>query len=157
MKINQISKVVFTITLLAFLISGCSTAKISDEDLMVVKNIKTDSSKALVYFVRPAFSGYAIKFHVTCDEKSIGSTNGKRFLFAYIEPGTHKFISKAENSAELFLKVEAGKTYFIEQKPKMGLLYTRNAIEVVDEVKGRKLLAKCKLSGDCPAYAQVNK
>lgn len=107
---------------------------------------------ALVYVVRPSGFGAAIRMRVTCDGISIGSTNGKRYIYSFVKPGKREFISKAENKDELVLMVEAGKTYFFEQKVQMGIVAARNQLERLDETDGRNKLAKCKLAGDCPAY-----
>lgn len=152
MKIIHSSKLAFCIIILSAAFCSCSTTKMVTEDLQTIKTISPDSGKALVYIVRPSVVGSAITFGVTCNDVHIGATNGKRFIYAFLDPGTHTFISKAENKSELFLKVEPGETYFINQKAKMGLLFARVGMEAVDEKTGRSLLSKCKLSGDCPAH-----
>jgi hypothetical protein len=130
---------------------SCSTAKISTVELDKVKMLQPPSDKALVYFVRPSSIGTAIKFGVSCDGKELGSTKGKRFIYAIVDTGMHTFVCTAENKSELILKTEAGKIYFIEQQVKMGIVAARTKLVRLDEVSGRKKLEVCKLSGSCPA------
>jgi len=151
MTILQIFRITSLGAVLA--LTACSTAKIADpaEDQRL-RTMAPPEGMALVYFVRPSSLGSAIKMGVTADGVPIGSTHGKRYIFATLKPGKREFVSTAENKDELVLVVEAGKTYFIEQKVKMGIIAARNQIERLEEADGRQKLAKCKLSGDCPAY-----
>lgn len=152
MKRIHSSQLAFCFIILSAAICSCSTAKIASTDLNHIKTLSPDSGKALVYVVRPSIVGSAITFGVKCNDMPIGSTNGKRFIYTFLEPGTHIFTSKAENVSDLFLKVESGRTYFINQKPKWGTLFSRVQLEKLDEKTGRSYLSKCKLSGDCLAY-----
>ena len=111
-----------------------------------IKFMNPPEGKSLVYIVRPSVIGFAINFTVTCDDITIGKTKGKNFLYAILNPGPHVFVSKGENSSELHLILEVGKTYFIEQKVRMGLLYARNKIQLINEKEGRNKLDKCNLS-----------
>ncbi len=155
MTFRQIFRNTFLGAMLA--LTACSTAKI--EDPVEDQRLRTQAppeGMALVYFVRPSSLGAAIKMGVTCDGTAIGSTHGKRYIFSSVKPGKRVFVSSAENKDELVLVVEAGKTYFIEQQVKMGIIAARNRLERLEEAAGRQKLAKCKLSGDCPAYLPAN-
>jgi len=143
----------FMLALFSMIASSCSTAKIATSELDQIKKQNPPDGKALVYILRPSGTGAIIKFKVTCDDKPVGSTNGKRFIYTFVDPGTHKFVAKAENKEEIFLTVEAGKSYFLEQKAKMGFFIARTDWERLDEAVGRKKLQSCKLSGNCPAFS----
>ncbi len=156
MKKSTFNSLWLALAFVAFCCCSCSTTKIASSDLQQLKNQKPADGKALVYFVRPNAFGGAIGFKVSCDGNHIGTTTGKRFIYTQLEPGTHSFLSKAENKAELYLEVEAGETYFIEQKVKMGIAIARNQLERLSDAEGRAALRKCKLSGDCPAYKSSN-
>ena len=151
MMIQQIFRTTFLGAVLA--LAACSTAKIEDPaEQERLRNLTAPADMALVYFVRPAAVGAAISMSVTCDGSPIGATNGKRYIFAYVKPGKREFVSKAENKDELLIELEAGKTYYFEQEVKMGILYARNRLSRLEDADGKRKLAKCKLSGDCPAY-----
>ncbi|HEU4401998.1 MAG TPA: DUF2846 domain-containing protein [Candidatus Polarisedimenticolia bacterium] len=103
--------------------------------------------KALVYVVRPTKIGFAIKSFFLCDDAILGINKGSSYFFAQVDPGRHLFWSKSENVDGLELKVEAGKTYYIQQQVKMGAFRARTKLEVLDEAAGREALAKCKKYG----------
>jgi hypothetical protein len=115
------------------------------------KNLAPTEGKALVYVVRPAMVGLAIGMPVTCDGKDLGKTGGGRFIYAMIDSGSHAFVSRAENTSELTLVTEAGKTYYLEQQVKMGLLKARNKLVQLNDADGKAKLLKCSLSSETAA------
>jgi len=112
---------------------------------MDVKQTIPPQGKALVYVVRPNRAGGIIKFKFHVDGKHVGTTKSRQFLYSILNPGPHLFMSKAENRSEMQLNLEAGKTYFIKQKIKIGGLKARNQLIQVNEREGREMLQKCKL------------
>jgi len=101
--------------------------------------------KALVYVVRPNRAGGLIKFKFHVDGKHVGTTKARRFLYSVLDPGPHLFMSKSENESEMQLNLEAGKTYFLKQKIKIGALKARNELIQVNESEGREMMQKCRL------------
>jgi uncharacterized protein DUF2846 len=102
--------------------------------------------KALVYVMRPTHFGGAIQTKLAVDGKWVGINRVNNYFYVVLDPGPHYFCSQAENRGLLSLVVEAGKTYYLQQKITMGLMKARNDLEVLDEEEGKKDLAKCKLS-----------
>ncbi len=146
MKKNLTS--LFLIALLV-LITGCSAVqKATMEADAEAKTLSTPDSTALVYVVRPNFLGTAIRFKVYCDGKYIGTTGGQRFIYTYQKPGNHIFLSKAENSSELSIELNAGNVYYIEQIPQMGIIMARNKLQLLDELSGKEKLNECTLSAE---------
>jgi len=109
-----------------------------------MENFNPPEGKALIYFVRPASIGFLIKFKVFIDENLIGFTKGKNYLYAILEPGKHKILTKSENTSKLELEVEAGKTYFIKQKVGIGFFIARNKMRLVNEIDGKLAFNKCR-------------
>jgi hypothetical protein len=99
--------------------------------------------KAMVYVVRPTMYGNKIQSKLAVDGSWVGANRGHNYFFFELEPGEHYFCSKAENKSVLALKVEAGRTYFVEQKIKMGFMKARNKLALLSDVEGREKLAKC--------------
>lgn len=121
------------------------------------RNIDVPLGKSLVYIMRPSSSGFAIKMTVECDYKYIGSIKAKRFIYTILDPGKHKFLSRSENDFELELTLEAGKTYYIKQLVKLGVVVARTKLQIVDEIEGKSILSKCKLSKDnLPIVSDIN-
>ncbi len=101
------------------------------------------SDRALVYVLRPTSMGFAIKSFFLCDDEILGINKGSSYFFAHVAPGKRVFWSKSENVDALELEVEAGKTYYIQQRVQMGGFRARTKLEVLDEAAGKKALEKC--------------
>lgn len=104
------------------------------------------ADKALIYVIRPTHLGAAIQTKLAVDGKWVGVNRANNYFHITLGPGPHYFCSQAENHSLLSLVVEAGKTYYLQQKITMGVMKARNDLEVLDEEQGKKGLAKCKLS-----------
>lgn len=107
--------------------------------------------KALLYVVRPTSMGFAIKSFFMIDDEIVGINKGSSYFFVPVEPGKHVFWSKSENVDALELEIEAGKTYYIQQKVQMGGFRARTKLEVLDRAEGEEALAKCKKHGTLTA------
>jgi hypothetical protein len=103
------------------------------------------SDKAIVYIIRPSSLAFAIRMDVNCDSTYIGTTGAKRYLYTVLSPGKYTFLSRSENKSTLEVSLEAGKIYYLEQQVKMGMIYARTKLKLVDEEKGKGILSKCKL------------
>lgn len=106
-----------------------------------------DPERALIYVVRPATVGFAVKSYFFCDREILGINKGKSYFFAHVAPGKHVFWSKSENVDAIEMEVEAGKTYFLQQKPKMGFGKARTRLVVLEPDEGRERLEECKRHG----------
>jgi hypothetical protein len=101
------------------------------------------ADKALIYVVRPTMFGNKVQTKLAADGKFKGVNRGNNYFFFTIEPGTHYFCSQAENKSTLSLKVEAGKTYYLQQQIKMGFMKARTKLVAISEAEGKEGLAKC--------------
>ena len=149
---KKIAKRILSV-LFVLLVSGTAglyaQSKASEDEDQKAKAMTPPADKALVYVYRPSSAGFAVRMEITCDGQTLGSTKGKRYIYALLDPGQHTLKSKAENTAELELSAEGGKTYFVLQKVKMGALMARTDLELVaDEAEARSRFEKCKLSSD---------
>jgi hypothetical protein len=104
------------------------------------------ADKAILVVVRPTMLGNKVQTKFAVDGKWVGVNRGNNYFIVTVDPGMRQFCSQAENDAKASLNVEAGKIYFIQQHVRMGILKAENAVEVIDETKGRAALAKCHLS-----------
>lgn len=120
----------------------------SAQELITVSKEKVlgepSSQEAVVYFVRPAIMGKAVKIWAFVDQTVIGANKGKHYTFAKVPAGKHLFWAKAENLSALELDVEAGQTYYLKQKVKMGGLKARVKLMEIDTAEGNEALDKCK-------------
>jgi hypothetical protein len=102
--------------------------------------------KALVYVVRPTMLGNKIQTKLAVDGKWVGINRGNNYFFVTVDPGEHYLCSTAENRSVLKLTVEPGKTYFVQQKIRMGFMKASNRLELIDEPEGKVALEKTHLS-----------
>lgn len=98
--------------------------------------------KATIYVVRPTKWGHKVQTKLAVDGKWVGVNRGNNYFFFTLDPGEHYFCSKAENRSVLKLKVEPGKTYYLQQKVKMGFMKARNQVVQIDEAEGKVALGK---------------
>ena len=110
--------------------------------------------KALIYVVRPAKKGSAVKSFFFCDEDLLGINKGRSHFFAQIDPGKHLFWSKSENVDALELEVEAGETYYFQQQVKMGAMKARTKLALLTQAEGKELLGKCENHGTLTAEGE---
>jgi hypothetical protein len=127
-----------------FISNGFSQQSLEQKD-SIAKNISPIQNKAIVFVIRPTAFAFAIRMDVSCDTTYIGTTGPKSFLYTVLSPGSYTFLSRSENNAFLEVTFEAGKIYYLEQEVKMGMIYARTKLKLVEEEKGRKFLSKSKL------------
>ena len=98
---------------------------------------------ALVYVFRPATMGYAIKTWAFADDDLLMVSKPKAYSFAQVPAGKRLFWSKSENTSAIELDVEAGQTYYLKVKIKMGFGKARAQILHIDEAEAAKYFKKC--------------
>ena len=104
------------------------------------------ADKALVYVLWPSMMGNKVQTNLAVDGDWKGVNRGDNYFYFTLEPGEHYFCSVAENHSLLTLKVEAGKTYYVQQHIHMGVMKARNEIEPMAEEEGKTKLAKAHLT-----------
>ncbi len=104
------------------------------------------SDKALIYVLRPTLFGNKVQSKLAVDGEWKGVNRGNNYFFFTVEPGERYFCSKSENQDYVKLNVEAGKTYFLQQKVEIGFMKARTSLVVMTEEKGKEKLADVNLS-----------
>jgi hypothetical protein len=105
------------------------------------------ADKALVYVVRPAGFGAAVKSFFFCDDEVLGINQGSSYFFAPIAPGKRVFWSNSETVVPLELNVEAGQIYYIQQHVDLDTLHPRTRLALLDDATGKEALAQCRKHG----------
>jgi hypothetical protein len=98
--------------------------------------------KALIYVLRPSMIGNKVQTKLAVDGDWKGVNRGNNYFYFTLDPGEHYFCSEAENRSLLKLNVEAGKTYYLQQHVRMGVMKARNKLEPMTEEEGKKKLAE---------------
>jgi hypothetical protein len=101
------------------------------------------AGKALLYVVRPTMFGNKVQTKFAINGAWVGINRGDNYFFVFLDPGEYSFCSQAENKVTEKLAVEAGKTYYVQQKIRMGLLKARTEMDLLDETEGKEALTKC--------------
>lgn len=126
---------------------GCASVPMADtaQD-QALKNFQAPENNAGVYIYRNESIGGAIKMDVEIDGVVIGETAAKTFFYKEVTPGKHTVTSKSENTDSVEIDVAAGTLTYIWQEVKMGILYARTRLHLVDESTGRKGVLECNLA-----------
>lgn len=150
MKIFWRYLTIFAVTAL-FALPAVVKAEDGDDENVYYKEHKekvmgqVTEDKALVYFLRPGLAGSAIMFWQYVDDKLISVNHGRHYSFALLEPGEHLFWAKAENVSAFKMNVEAGQTYYIQQKVRVGFMRARVKLVLLQNKESiDKALAKSK-------------
>ena len=126
---------------------GCASVNMGDpKQDAAAKTFQAPQSNAGVYIYRNESMGAAVKMDVTVDGQPIGQTVAKTFLYKEVAPGKHTITSKAENTETLEIDAKPGVLYYVWQEVKMGFMYARNKLQLVDETTGKKGVLETSLA-----------
>ena len=105
------------------------------------------SDTGLVHVVRPESFGGAIQTKLAVDGKWMGVNLGGTYFTIALQPGKHLMCSEAGNRALMDITVEAGKTYYVEQRPVTNLVgKMKNSLRLLDDKKGLRAVTSCRQS-----------
>ena len=128
------------------LVTGCASVPMASvERDAQAKTFSVKPDKANIYVYRNESLGATVKVDIDLDGNQIGETVAKSYFSVEVAPGKHMLISRAENDSVLEVITETGKNYFVWQEMKMGLLYARNKLQLVDDATGKAGVSECKL------------
>ena len=105
-----------------------------------------EKEMATIYVVRPSWFASAIKFKIYQGEALVGKLGPKSYLAWNVKPGDNalSIMSKSENKAIVKISPQPGKTYYVKQKVKMGIIMARSDMELIEEQQGKEMLRKLK-------------
>lgn len=106
-------------------LGGCTSGLMTKADVTPTPQ----AGKAMIVFMRPSMFGGAIQSSVYDTQGAhntfIGVVSAKTKVAYQAEPGEHLFMIIAENADFMNAKLEAGKTYYVLVKPRMGVWKAR--------------------------------
>ena len=125
---NHHLRLVLSPALLALGLStaGCTATSAYMHEATSARPTEPTTGGATVVFVRP--SGYAAGIKTTIfDERGgfLGDSLPESQFAATLPPGRHLFVAWAENTAALQADLTAGRTYYIEVAPRIGVFSAR--------------------------------
>lgn len=115
------------------LLSGCATTTshmsvIPDE----ARVTRPESGKALLIFFRPTNFAGAIQSTIYDGDTYIGTLSGETHMAYQASPGSHMFMIIGESADFMRAEVSAGKTYYAEVVPRMGVWKARFSLRPVN-------------------------
>lgn len=132
-------KKIFIAAVLASSLVGCASVPMGDEKQdAALKTFAVPADKAGVYIYRNESMGAAVKMDVEVDGQVIGQTAANTYLYKEITPGKHTISSKAENTDTIEIDAKPGTLTYVWQEVKMGILYARTKLNLVDEEEGKE-------------------
>lgn len=136
------------------MVSGCASVPLGDpnEDAKR-KNFSTNPDSAGIYVYRNESFGAAIKMDVFLDGKMVGQTAAKTYFYVEVPAGSHTVMSVSENSDSITLEAENGKLYYIWQEVKMGVLYARTKLHLMNDAEGQAGVQACKLGANSDSFS----
>lgn len=115
---------------------------VADTDKSKHPTPEPPAGKAMIYVIRPTMMGNKIQTKLAVDGEWKGVNRGNNYFSFPLDPGEHYVCSKAENRSVVTIKVEAGKTYFLQQHIRMGMMKARNSVDLIKEEEGKSKLEK---------------
>lgn len=143
-----------TIIFFAVLFSSCAST--SQFVKFTGQSAELGTQKSRIYVLRSGtMKGAAVKMPIYCNNELIGKLGSKSYLCWDVEEGSYAITSSTEggligknateNKDYFTINAKPGKTYYIQQNPKMGYSgYAKVSLTVISESEGKKLLSKLK-------------
>ncbi len=149
----------FSIAFLAASLSftGCASIPKADptQDSQA-KQFQSEKDKSVIYVYRNEYMGALVKMDIGVNDQLIGATNGGSYMRIVVPPGKQRLSSHAENTDFVELTTSPDRIYYVWQEVKMGVLYARTKLNIVDEATGRTAVGQCSLVNHIQPTAQQN-
>jgi hypothetical protein len=147
MEENMAQLARFMLAALLLAASACASVPMAPDniDAYAKSFIPPPPDRAHIYVYRNESMGGGVKFDMRLDGQPAGTTVGKTFALLPVRPGQHLLTSGAENTSELPLVAQPGQILFVWQEAKMGVLYARNKLQLVDPGFAIPGVRECKL------------
>jgi len=124
-------KSILLIVVLLFSI-GASAAMLDTslvEDTTLAKPVE---GKTMVYFARRDASAFLIKFSIYDGDLFLGKLGANKYFAYECDPGKHVFMAKSENTSYVEAELEAGKTYVMDTKVRIGVMTAQVKLSPLD-------------------------
>ncbi len=129
-------------------LTGCASVQMGDaaEDTRLKSFPTVSADKAGIYVYRNEMFGAAIKAVIEIDDKHLGQTASKTYLYKEVTPGKHTITVRSEKDHSLTIDAKGGTLTYIWQEMKMGMFAARAKLHLMSEEKGRKGVMEGKLA-----------
>lgn len=140
----KIFSIIFLTASLFFV--GCASIKTADPALDgQAKQFKSEKDKAVIYVYRNEFIGGAAGMDVGVNDQILGLLRTGNYMRIIVTPGKQRLSSHAENTDYVELTTSPDKVYYVWQEAKMGIMWARTKLNIVDDNTGRSGVNQCSL------------
>ena len=131
----------------ALFAAGCASIPMAEQSAdKAAKTFTAPAGMSRIYVYRNEGFGAAVTMDVFIDGRKLGQTVSKTYLVADVAPGSHTIMGKSENEHVTNLTTVAGRIHYVWQEVKMGLMYARNELKVMDDRTGQAGVLECNLA-----------
>ncbi len=99
---------------------------------------------ARIYVIRDSFLARSFTTKVYANDKLVGKLGNNSYLTWETDKPTIDVEAKLVNTAKTELNLEAGKTYYLKNKVKLGAITSRVKLELLSSEEGLKVLSGVK-------------
>jgi hypothetical protein len=154
MKLNEKPNILKLSNVIVFLhvmilLSGCAHVPVASTDKdFRAKEFQPPEGKANIYVFRlKEFFGDGILFQVAVDGSNASGIAPGTFRLFIADPGKRTVsVNSNENQDAVEIDAQAGRNYFVDISPKMGLITARVSANLDTDEAGRRSVGKCKLT-----------
>ncbi len=117
-------KKVLMVLICLTVLTSCATTNMTT--INKVPSITAIPDEARLVIIRETFYGSGVVFKHYLDDQMIGETSGFDYFITSVTPGSHYFITEAENTTINHFDFKPGKTYLLGQGVTMGVWMPRS-------------------------------
>jgi hypothetical protein len=101
------------------------------------------AGQGAIYFYRENhFAGWALAYNIWDNMAKppikLGALKNGSYFYVYVKPGHHQFIINGETQGAAEFEVQAGKTYYVQNRIDMGFWSGRPKLTEVTQNEGEK-------------------
>jgi hypothetical protein len=138
------------------LLAACATVPMMSKQADIdAKRFHTPVESANLYVVRPTqYIGFLVVLEIILDGKPQGYlATGTYFVFDLV-PGEHTVATKTDGGVTAVkINAEAGRNYFVQVEPALGLMAANNETSILSDEEGRTRVRASKRAN--PLYSSV--
>ena len=124
--------------LLIALISGCAGLSFADPDEdAAAKVFATTPGESGIYVYRNQDIGVNTNIPVKINDRTVGVTGTRTYVFVVLPPGKHTITAMAENTHQIELETAAGQNYYVWLEASLGAVVNRAHLHPVSDAEGQ--------------------
>lgn len=138
-------RLMIVLALAAGALGGCAAVPMASLDADAsAKLFQAKPGMSNIYVYRNETFGGAIAMTVSLDGKIMGRTGPQTYFLWEVPPGRHEIASHTENTAKITIEAKEGRSHYVWQEVKMGMMSARSQLSLVDEPTGKAGVNECK-------------